>query len=238
MSKEEDDDEELVGGGVPARGDCTAWAAELADLVEKLRNRLINAEKQLRKLGDVNQRLRSGLSAGAVGDEMYSRMAEARRAMWTSSTYVGFAHGVHLQPHCAQEQPGAPRRGGLRPPPRAHQQTRAPPHPAAVRARVLQPRVVLTQPRQDDQPEHRDDAPGARADERRGGEAPVRDHHQPSRDGRRVPPEPRGHGEGRGRDSSTSATRTTTSPRGREPPLSERSRSCHSNSIVKYLFYL
>ena len=81
-----DEDDELLA---PARGDGTLGSAKLADLVEKLRHRLINAEKQLGKLRDENQRLRSGKPAGPMGDEMDSTMAAARSAKWTSSTAEG-----------------------------------------------------------------------------------------------------------------------------------------------------
>jgi chromosome segregation ATPase len=57
-----------------------AGNAKLGSLVEKLRHRLINAEKQLGKLRDENSRLRGGKGAGAggVGDETASAMAASR----------------------------------------------------------------------------------------------------------------------------------------------------------------
>ncbi|GMH78351.1 hypothetical protein TL16_g07766 [Triparma laevis f. inornata] len=62
--------------------------SKLSELTEKLRHRLINAEKQLGKLREENSRLRSG-KPSAVSDDMDSTMAAARSAKWTSSTAEG-----------------------------------------------------------------------------------------------------------------------------------------------------
>jgi hypothetical protein len=84
-----------------SEGGGTTGEAMLADLVEKLRQRHINLEKQRGKLRDDNLRLRSGKPAVAVGDEMSSTIVAARSAKWTSSSYVGVARVMHLQPQGA-----------------------------------------------------------------------------------------------------------------------------------------
>ncbi|GMH97812.1 hypothetical protein TrST_g7069 [Triparma strigata] len=61
---------------------------KLSELTDKLRHRLINAEKQLGKLREENSRLRSG-KGPSLNDDMDSTMAAARSAKWTSSTAEG-----------------------------------------------------------------------------------------------------------------------------------------------------
>ncbi|GMH77661.1 hypothetical protein TrRE_jg7069 [Triparma retinervis] len=68
-------------------------SSKLAELVDKLRHRLINAEKQLGKLREENNSLRGGTKLGVsstgVRDDMDSSMAAARSAKWASSTVEG-----------------------------------------------------------------------------------------------------------------------------------------------------
>jgi len=62
--------------------------SKLAELVEKLRHRLINGEKMLGKLREENSKLRSG-KAPTVTDHDESNMAAARSAKWVSGTAEG-----------------------------------------------------------------------------------------------------------------------------------------------------
>ena len=80
-------------GPVTAAGSSLS-SSKLAELVEKLRHRLINAEKQLGKLREENNSLRAGgktlgVVGGMVRDETDSVMAASRSAKWTSSTSEG-----------------------------------------------------------------------------------------------------------------------------------------------------
>ena len=79
-------DDSLVSTATTSHvGTSNLSSAKLAELTEKLRHRLINAEKQLGKLREENSRLRAG-GKTLINDEMDSTMAAARSAKWTSST--------------------------------------------------------------------------------------------------------------------------------------------------------
>ncbi|GMI52910.1 hypothetical protein ScalyP_jg6288 [Parmales sp. scaly parma] len=84
-SKQASDPDESIMSG---KGNSTLSNSKLAELVEKLRHRLINGEKMLGKLREENGRLRNGKSTQIV-DHDDSNMAAARSAKWVSGTAEG-----------------------------------------------------------------------------------------------------------------------------------------------------
>ena len=73
-------------GGVSG---SNATSSKLTELVDKLRHRLVNAEKQLGKLRDENGKLRNGNAGSNVRDEGDAVVQAGRSAKWKSSTAEG-----------------------------------------------------------------------------------------------------------------------------------------------------